>query len=138
MNAREFDACVSDAIASVPPAIRNALDNVAFVVEPIVRRKKAREIALRSGDVLLGLYEGIPKVQRSAHYGWVLPDKITIFQRPIETLCNSDPVQITRMVRETVLHEVGHHLGFGDHELHQIEVKKRRSASARTRAAGSC
>ena len=80
----EFEKLVREALAKLPRRIRDAMDNVAFVVEKESHHKKAREIGIRINETLLGLYEGIPRIKRGSGYFGVLPDKITIFQKSSE------------------------------------------------------
>lgn len=76
-------------------------------------------------EVLLGLYEGIPKTKRDAGYFEALPDKITIFQQLLEELAGRDEKKLKKLIYEVVWHEVGHHLGFDEKEIHALEAKKR-------------
>jgi len=122
----QFERWVAEAIETLPPAGKRAMENVGFVVEREVRKRKAGEVGIRRGHILLGLYEGVPKTKRGPHYYWVLPDKITIFQEAIEELGGGDPVKIREIVVETVWHEVGHHLGFGEKELRAMESRRAR------------
>ncbi len=78
------------------------------------------EVGLRHGECLLGLYEGVPQTVRGKRYGMVAPDKITIFQKPIEAKCRYN-TDIVDEVRKVVLHEIAHHFGIGDARLRQIE-----------------
>ncbi|MEK7561020.1 MAG: metallopeptidase family protein [Patescibacteria group bacterium] len=115
-----------DAIADVPPHIQKAFDNVAFVIEDRPRPAKAREVGLRRGEILLGLYEGIPKARRGPGYFGVLPDKITIFRQPLEEESAGDERRLQALVRDVIIHEIGHHLGFDDKELRAIEGERRK------------
>lgn len=90
MNKNDFEQLISEAISALPEHGRKAMDNVAFVVEKEARRKKTKEVGIKVNEVLLGLYEGIPKTKRGAGYFGVLPDKITIFQQPIEELAGGN------------------------------------------------
>ena len=101
------------------------MENVAVVVEKEARRKKAGEVGIRDGEVLLGLYEGVPKTKRGANYFGILPDKITIFQKPLEALSHGDPKKIQNLVCGVVWHEVGHHLGFSEKEIRALEKKRK-------------
>ena len=121
----EFEKLVHDAIAKLPRRIRDAMDNVAFVVEEEPRPKKAKGIGIRINEALLGLYEGIPRIKRGSGYFGVLPDKITIFQNPIEKLSGGDEKKLKRLVAEVVKHEIGHHLGLDEAELRSIERKRK-------------
>ncbi len=127
MGEKEFEQLVRDAIEALPPAGKKAMKNVVFLVEPEVRREKANEMKIKRGQLLLGLYEGVSKLSRGSGYSWVLPDKITIFQRPIETLSGGDPEKIKETVFDVVRHEVGHHLGFDEKGIRAYEAKRKKN-----------
>lgn len=126
MDGQEFERLVAEALAALPAGIRQAFDNLAFVIESEARRKKSAEVGIRVDEVLLGLYEGIPKNERGSWYGGVLPDKITIFRKPIEKLAGGDGEKLKELVRDVVWHEVGHHLGFNERQLRALERKRGR------------
>ena len=71
------------------------------------------------GDTLYGLYEGVPLTRRTTNYGLVLPDKISIYKKPIESSCRSNE-EIKRKVREVVQHEIAHYFGFSDEQLDEM------------------
>ncbi|MFC2063420.1 metallopeptidase family protein, partial [Chloroflexota bacterium] len=96
------------------------LENIDVVVEDYPTREQLSSVRVRRGRNLLGLYEGVPLTLRSAHYGLVPPDKITVFQRSIENKCRGD-VEITAEIRRVVRHEIAHHFGIGDARLEEIE-----------------
>lgn len=127
MEEKEFEKLVSDAILALPQAGKEAMKNVVFLVEPEVRRLKSKEMGIKRGQMLLGLYEGVSKLNRGTGYSWVLPDKITIFQKPIEILSNGDKEKIRETVYDVVRHEVGHHLGFDEYGIREYEKKKKNS-----------
>lgn len=126
MKKNDFEQLISEAISALPEHGRKAMDNVAFVVEKEARHKKAKETGIKVNEVLLGLYEGVPKIKRGANYFGVLPDKITIFQQPIEELAGHDEKKLKRLIYEVIWHEVGHHLGFDEKEIRALEVKKKK------------
>ena len=74
---------------------------------------------MRPGDTLLGLYQGVPLIHRTSSYGMVLPDKVTIFRKPIESISYSDQ-EIVRQVRQTVVHEIAHHFGLSESDLRRL------------------
>jgi len=78
------------------------------------------EMGLKSPFDLLGLYQGVPIDQRGFYYGNVLPDKITLFQLPIESICHTKK-EIEEKVREVVIHEVGHYFGLDEDRLEELE-----------------
>jgi len=125
MNEKTFARIVRQGIVALPASARAAMENVAIVVEKEARRKKAGEVGIRAGEVLLGLYEGVPKTKRGAGYFGVLPDKITIFQKPLEELGRGNPKEIQKLAREVVWHEVGHHLGFSEKEIRALEKRRK-------------
>ncbi len=121
----DFEKLVAEAVDNLPPEGRRAMENVAFIVEPEVRPAKAEEMRIKRGELLLGLYEGVSKAHRGAGYSGVLPDRITIFQRPIEELAGENPQKLKEMVFDVVRHEVGHHLGFDEAGIRRHEEKRR-------------
>ena len=125
MRKSHFETLIREAIEELPPKIKEAMENVVFIVEREARRKKASEIGIRVDETLLGLYEGVPKTGRGINYSGVLPDKITIFQKPMEELAGGNEKKLKELVYEVVWHEIGHHLGFDEPELWALEAKKK-------------
>jgi len=107
----DFEQSVADALDSLPPDLRAFMSNVELVVEDDPP----------AGRPLLGLYQGVPLTRRSSSYGGVLPDKITIFQRPLERLYGSSAERLTAEIRRVVLHEVAHHFGISDERLRELD-----------------
>lgn len=118
LSRRAFEELVREALDLLPEPIREALDNVAIVVEREPRVRHRRVAGVRVGT-LFGLYEGVPLPARTSGYGMVAPDVITLFQGP---LCRAarDRTELMRLVRETVLHELAHHFGIDDHRLQEL------------------
>ena len=102
---------MQEAVDSVPPDLRARISNVEIVVED----------EPPPGQPLLGLYQGIPLTRRNTNYGAVLPDKITIYQGPLERLYGHDPRRLRREVHRVVLHELAHHFGISDERLIEID-----------------
>ena len=107
---------MSQAIDSLPEEFLNVLDNIDIVVEDEPTREQLGE--LHQGD-LLGLYEGVPLTERGSGYKLVLPDKITIFQKPIASKCRTE-ADIAREIRSTIQHEIAHHFGISDERLDKL------------------
>ncbi len=117
MERRRFERLVFRALAELPSPYSDWLANVDVVVE---RRPRRHQLAgLARGEALFGLYEGVPLTERNSDYGLVLPDKITIFQEPLEREFRRD-AELIEEVRRTVLHELAHHFGISDEELERL------------------
>ena len=121
VDRERFEQLVAAAVAGLPEEFRDMLDNVDIVVEDAPTRQQDRGAGRRG--LLLGLYEGVPMTVRTAGYNMVAPDKISIFQQAIESICHSDE-EIENEVREVVIHEVGHHFGLSDRRLEELAAHK--------------
>lgn len=119
MQRGRFLALVRRALDDLPSPYRDWLDNVDVVVERRPRPHHLRTAGLGPGEALFGLYEGVPLTERPSDYGMVLPDKITIFQEPLEDAF-PDEEELVAEVRSTVLHELAHHFGISDEELERL------------------
>jgi predicted Zn-dependent protease with MMP-like domain len=116
----EFDDLVVSALKRLPKFLRKKMENVDVVVEDRASEEVLSEMELQSPYQLLGLYQGVPFQRRGFYYGNVLPDKITLFQIPIESICRTRE-EIEEKVREVVIHEVGHYFGLDDERLRELE-----------------
>ena len=113
-----FMKLVADAMEGLPQAVHDALDNVEVVTQ---EWPSPDQLDITEGDdryTLLGLYEGIPLSDR-VNYTLVLPDKVTLFQRPLEAVCATQR-ELEYEVQVTVVHELAHHLGWGDEDIHRM------------------
>ena len=148
-----FERLVAEGIQAVPQKFLDKLSNVAVVVEdePTEEQLKHNHVRRgwipyestqynlpnvgkisrhgtpysRTGWTLFGLYEGVPQTARGSSYGWVLPDKITIFQKPIEEAERS-PEEIKEIVKDTVWHEIAHHFGMNEGEVRTRERMRKK------------
>jgi len=96
------------------------LENVDVVVQDSPNRRQLARVG--RGMTLLGLYEGVPQTKRGHGYGMVLPDRIVIFQKPIQEKCRSE-AEVEAEIGEVVRHEIAHHFGMNEEELRRIEAK---------------
>jgi predicted Zn-dependent protease with MMP-like domain len=124
MEREEFDRLVWRAMESLPLEFQRKLENVDIVVEDWPTAVQLRQARTRSPGQLLGLYEGVPQTRRGRGYGLVLPDKISIFQKPIEAQCRFG-YEVEAKIGEVVRHEIAHHFGLDDETLRRIEGEKR-------------
>lgn len=116
MNPSLFEDLVREALDSLPPEFQEKLSNVSVVVEDFPPREILQERNLKSPYSLLGLYAGVPQNRRGMGYSFVPPDRILIFRIPIEVRA-STPEKVRALVKEVVLHEIGHHFGLSEEEL---------------------
>jgi len=123
MDREKFDDLVAEALNELPQEFEDRLENVDVVVMDHPTRRQLAKVG--RGMTLLGLYEGVPQTRRTRGYNLVTPDRITIFQKPIEAACCSE-AEIAVEIQRVVLHEIAHHFGLGDARLREIEARKYR------------
>lgn len=116
-----FERLVRRAVDGLPPAFKERLSNVDIIVESRPRRAHLQSVGLRAGHTLLGLYVGTPLPARTGDYHLRLPDRIIIFQEPVEAV-SPDARALVAQVRQTVLHELAHHFGIDDARLAELGV----------------
>ncbi len=126
MLEQDFEKLIEKAIVSLPEHIQKAMDNVAIVVEKRPSPSELRKTGTKIGNSLLGLYQGVPKTSWGRSFGQILPDKITIFQEPIESLVSSVQ-EIAELIRIVVWHEIAHHFGFSEKKVRELERKWRKN-----------
>jgi predicted Zn-dependent protease with MMP-like domain len=118
---KAFEALVAEALDELPAYVQARLENVAVLVEERARPGRLDRLGYASTHDLLGLYEGINRLDRATGYHLATPDRITLFWRPIiEEVGHGNPEAIRREVRKTVIHEVAHHFGMDDDELERL------------------
>jgi predicted Zn-dependent protease with MMP-like domain len=125
MDQTEFEKLVEQGIEEIPLEFRQKLDNVAIFVSPYPSPEQQRKINLRPGWTLFGLYEGIPLTKRGTNYAMAMPDRITIFQGPIQNATQGDLDGMREIVKNTVWHEIAHHFGMNEDEVREAERKRR-------------
>ena len=123
MTRNRFEQLVEEALKEIPKRFRKEMRNVAVVVEDDPPQHILDEMEIPPEDTLFGLYQGTPLPQRSWAHGNNLPDRISIYQRPIEEACGDDEDEIRDCVAETVIHEFGHYFGMSEEEIEEIEEK---------------
>ena len=120
LSRREFEKLVERALTRLPGRFRERIENVAVVVEDWADDATLAEMEIEPPDTLYGLYRGTDLTRRDSFYGGVLPDTITIYQGPIEEDCDSRE-EMEGLIRDTVVHEVGHYFGLDDDRLEELE-----------------
>jgi predicted Zn-dependent protease with MMP-like domain len=120
MTRAQFERVVERALRGLPRAFKEKLANIAVVVEDWADDETLEEMGIEPPDTLYGLYRGVDLTQRDSSYGNVLPDTVTIYQGPIEEDCE-DEAEMQEVIRDTVVHEIGHYFGLDDETMHRIE-----------------
>lgn len=121
MQRDAFERLVADALASIPRRFRDAMENLAIVVEDEPSRELLRQMEVEPPDTLLGLYQGLPLTERRWDYGNALPDRILLFQGPLERDAE-DEDDLVVAIGETLIHEIGHYFGLSEEEIENIET----------------
>ncbi len=108
----EFEALVARALERLPPEFAELLDNVAVMIEDEPSPEVLDELGT---DELLGLYQGVPLSERDSFYS-ALPDAVVLYRGPLLRLAR-DRRELMREIRDTLVHELGHHFGLSDEEM---------------------
>jgi len=122
----KFEGLVAEALATIHARFRDDISNLAIVVEDEPSRDLLEDTGVEPPDTLLGLYQGIPLTERHWDYGNTLPDRILLFQGPLERE-SDDEDDLVVAVGETLIHEVGHYFGLSEEEIEMIEEEYWRS-----------
>jgi predicted Zn-dependent protease with MMP-like domain len=127
MTDERFEQLVSEAIETIPERFLRRLDNVAIVTAERPSKEHLGKNHVEDGSTLLGLYEGVPLIERGEFYGTgeIMPDKITIFKQPILEEAEGDEAKLKEVVRDTVWHEIAHYFGYDDEEIEEREEEGR-------------
>ena len=117
-----FEKLVADALGTIPRRFRDAMSNLAIVVEDEPPPELLEEMEIEPPDTLFGLYQGVPLTERHWGYGNTLPDRILLFQGPLERDSDDDEDLVVG-IGETLIHEVGHYFGLSEEEIEEIEER---------------
>ena len=126
METERFSELVDQAVAGIPDYFRKRFENIEVDVMPFAPSDVAKNLG-RHPMQLLGVYQGIPYKRRGPWYGNVMPDRILIFQVPIERQCRTED-EVRTLVRKVVIHEVGHYFGLSDTELFKLQAEADKKA----------
>jgi len=125
MEKEGFEKLVSEITKQLPKEFLKKLKNVAILIQEMPDEYQLKQGGYSENKCLLGLYEGVPQVQRG-YYNRALPDKITLFQKNIESVAGYNQETIKQVIKNTLWHEIGHHFGFTDEELHRLKNKNKK------------
>jgi predicted Zn-dependent protease with MMP-like domain len=121
IDREQFEAIITDAVRSLPAEFRDRLANLEFAVEDWARPDDYGRTGSPAGSTILGVYRGIPLPKRGAGYNMTLPDRIVIFQQPLQRLA-VDAADLTDRIQHVVKHEIAHYFGISDDRLREIEA----------------
>lgn len=121
MNRRQFERAVERAIAAIPGEFGRHIDNLTFLVEDWADAETLAEVGFDDPRDLLGYYQGVPLPERSVEFGSTLPDTITIYRGAVENHVQETGQPLSRVLRETVIHELAHYFGFSEDQMDRIE-----------------
>jgi predicted Zn-dependent protease with MMP-like domain len=122
MNRAAFEQLVSNALTRIPRRFRDALTNLVIVVEDEPSVDLLQEMEVEPPDTLLGLYQGTPLTERRWDHGNTLPDRILLFQGPLERESDGED-DLVIAIGETLIHEVGHYFGMSEEQIEEIEER---------------
>jgi len=120
LSDEDFDRLISRAMDELPQEYIKGLNNVAILYADDPDEYQVQKSGLKEGNILLGLYEGIPLTQRGAGYTFVLPDKITLFKRSILMVVRTTD-ELYEQIKRTLWHEIAHYYGLEHGRIHALE-----------------
>jgi predicted Zn-dependent protease with MMP-like domain len=123
MKAADFDEMVELAYRRVPARFRRRMENIAVIVETEPSPHQLRSARVPPGSTLLGLYEGRPLIHRSVSESFAMPDRITIFQRPLEEMAR-DRAHLEQLIADTLWHEIAHYFGMDERQVRTAERRR--------------
>src|SRR3989344_2884981 len=126
MNREEFEKLVGEGYEKLPEWVREKIKNVALLVEDEPSDEDRKMQGLGDDETLLGLYKGIPLIERGEHYGvgMTMPDTITLYKLPIEHAALEDGLPVAQVIAETIWHEFAHHFGMNEGEVRMREEER--------------
>lgn len=117
MKRSDFEKLVLEALEDLPAKFKHKMENVEIVIEEWPSEELLSNMPKNGQNIILGLYQGVPFPRRGVlSYSNVLPDKITLYQKPLESLCRNEK-ELQAKVREVLVHEIGHYFGLSEEEL---------------------
>ena len=120
-SAEEFEALARRALEGLPPPFAEHLKDVVLLIEDFADDETLRAMEIEDPFDLTGIYEGIPLTERSVEQSGTLPDRIRLFRRPILDEWADGVDTLEHLVAHVLIHEVGHHFGLSDDDMHALE-----------------
>jgi len=120
-SADHIEAIARQTLRALPEPFATSLGDIVLQVVPVADAELARQLGLKHPMQLSGLYEGVSLNRRSVEQSGVLPERITLYSRPLLAEWQQTRFSLEQIVRHVVIHEVGHHFGFSDDDMHALE-----------------
>ena len=120
-SAADIEAIARRTLERLPSPFAESLGDIVLRIEEVADPDTARSVGLRHPMQLSGLYEGIPLNHQSVQHSGMLPERVTLYRRPIIAEWQSTRVSLEQLVSHIVIHEIGHHFGFSDDDMHALE-----------------
>ena len=120
-SAADIDAIARRTLQLLPSPFAESLDDVVLAIEEVADPDTARRLGLQHPMQLSGLYEGVSLNRRSVQHSGTLPERVTLYRRPILAEWQSTRFSLDQIVSHIVIHEIGHHFGFSDDDMHALE-----------------
>ena len=120
-SADAIEAIARRTLSGLPSPFRESLSDIVLLVEEITAAETARSLGLRDPMQLSGLYQGVPLNLQSVTQSGALPERVTLYRRPIMAEWQSTRFSLEQIVSHIVIHEIGHHFGFSDDDMHALE-----------------
>lgn len=123
MSDEYFSQLIQRAMSELSPEHMAALEHVAILVADEPSPEQRERARLRGDQTLLGLYEGVPRTQRSGYESGLLPDTITIFKNPLLAITHSEE-ELYQQIKRTVWHEIAHYFGISHAQMDRLQQRK--------------
>ena len=120
-SAADIEAIARRTLERLPSPFAESLGDIVLFIEEVADPDTARRVGLRHPMQLSGLYEGVPLNHQSVQMSGTMPERITLYRRPILAEWQSTRFSLEQLVSHIVIHEVGHHFGFSDDDMHALE-----------------
>ena len=121
-RAQEIEAIARQTLARLPGAFGEQLGNLSLAIEDFAEDALLHDLGIESAYELTGVYEGVPLTERSIDHSGILPERVRLFRLPILLeWCERSDVSLEDLVAHVVIHEIGHHFGLSDADMHALE-----------------
>ncbi len=120
-SAAAIEAIARRTLDRLPSPFAESLGDIVLLIEEVANPDTARRLGLRHPMQLSGLYEGVPLNRQSVQQSGMLPERVTLYRRPIIAEWQRTRFSLEQLVSHIVIHEIGHHFGFSDDDIHALE-----------------